>query len=178
MTIKLFSLIAAAAAVFLISVGLRHYVLNASADTRALSTRALYAAKYPDAAGHDQALNQWHGKVTVVNFWATWCPPCREEIPELSLLQEQYRKRGVVVVGISTDEVAKIREFSAEIKVNYPLLAGSDGAMDVAASLGNNKGVLPYTAIVNVDGRVVKTYFGRVTKALLEETLLPLLATH
>lgn len=175
---KISALLAAALAVFIISLGIRHYVLNSSADVSALSTQALYAATYPDAAGHAQALNQWRGKLTVVNFWATWCPPCREEMPELSQLQEQYRERGVIVLGISTDDVAKIREFGQEIKVSYPLLAGNDDAMNIAASLGNDKGVLPYTAIVKADGTVVKTYFGRISKVRLEETLLPLLSVH
>ena len=178
MSKKLFALLGAALAVFIISLSLRHYILSSSGDASALSTQALFAATYSDASGQVQAVSQWRGKLAVVNFWATWCPPCREEMPELSQLQDQYRERGVVVLGISTDDVAKMREFNVETKVSYPLLAGTDDAMNIAASLGNDKGVLPYTVIVNPNGVIVKTYFGRVNKALLEQTLLPLLATH
>src|SRR5947209_7882989 len=101
---KLFPLLGAALAVFIISLGLRHYILSSSGDVSTLSTQALFAAAYPDASGHAQAVSQWQGKLAVVNFWATWCPPCREEMPELSQLQDQYRDRGVVVLGISTDD--------------------------------------------------------------------------
>src|SRR3954469_8437187 len=123
---KLFALLGAALAVFIISLSLRHYILNSSGDVSTLSTQSLFAAAYPDASGQTQAVSQWRGQLAVVNFWATWGPPCREEMPELSQLQDQYRDRGVVVLGISTDEVAKIREFNAETKVSYPLLAGTD----------------------------------------------------
>jgi peroxiredoxin len=175
---KLLTLLGAALAVFIISLGLRHYILSPSGNVSAFSTQALFEATYPDASGKVQAVNQWRGKLAVVNFWATWCPPCREEMPELSQLQDQYGERGVVVLGISTDDVAKIHEFNAETKVSYPLLAGTDEAMNVAASLGNDKGVLPYTVIIKPDGTILKTYFGRVNKLLLEQTLLPLLTTQ
>src|ERR1051325_6762894 len=123
---KLFALLGAALAVFIISLGLRHYILSSSSDVSALSTQSLFAAIYPDASGQAQVVNQWRGKLVVVNFWATWCPPCREEMPELSQLQDQYRERGLVVLGISTDDIAKMREFNIDTKVSYPLLAGTD----------------------------------------------------
>jgi len=173
---KSLQILAAALAIIVLGLATRHYLINPSLPESAnLSSAALYAANFADADGKPQALRQWQGKITVVNFWATWCPPCREEMPELSRLQDEYRDHGVVVLGISTDDVDKIREFAKEVHVSYPLLAGDMAGMDLAASLGNDKGVLPYTVIIKADGTVAKTYFGRVDQPLLAQTLLPLI---
>jgi peroxiredoxin len=80
-----------------------------------------------------------------------------------------------MVLGISTDEVNKIREFSKAHPVSYPLLSGNTEAMDLAISLGNDKGVLPYTVVIDTNGAIVKTHFGQVNQKLLEQTLLPLI---
>lgn len=151
----------------------RHFIWG---PTPAISSEALYAASFPDSQGKMQTLEQWRGKLLVVNFWATWCPPCREEMPELSQFHERYHDKGIVVLGIATDDVGKIREFTKETKVSYPLLAGDLDAMNLGNALGNNKGILPYTVILDREGNVVKTYFGRVNSMMLEEALLPLLA--
>lgn len=135
---------------------------------------ALFAASFPDQQGATQSLGQWRGKVVVVNFWATWCPPCREEMPELSAFQEQYRSRDVVVLGISTDDVAKIRDFAKESPTSYPLLAGDFEAMSLAESLGNNKGILPYTVLIRRDGSIAGAYLGRVNMKILENDVLAL----
>jgi peroxiredoxin len=134
-----------------------------------------FAATFPDHNGTAQAFSQWRGKVLVVNFWATWCPPCREEMPELSAFQDQYRAKDVVVLGISTDDVAKIRDFAKESPTTYPLLAGDFVAMSLAESLGNNKGVLPYTVLLRRDGSVAGAYLGRVDMKILEKDVLALI---
>jgi len=140
-----------------------------------LAATALFAASFPDSAGQTQSLKQWQGKILVVNFWATWCPPCLEEMPELSQLNETYQNRNVAVIGISTDDVAKIRTFAKNSPVSYPLLAGDFEAMNLSERLGNSKGALPYTVIVRPDGTIANSYFGRINQALLEQTLLPLI---
>ena len=111
----------------------------------------------------------------VINFWATWCPPCREEMPELSELNTEYQDKNVIVIGIALDEIALIKEFNAENKMSYPLLAAEDTGGNLAANLGNNKSALPYTVIIKPDGTVANTYFGRISKPLLEEALLKLI---
>jgi peroxiredoxin len=162
-------------AIILLGIAARYFYTSPDSDS-ALSTEALFAATFPDAEGQQQAMSQWRGKTLVVNFWATWCPPCREEMPELSKLHEQYRDQNLVVIGISTETPAPIRDFIKTMPVSYPLLAGDLAAMDIGASLGNDKGVLPYTVIISADGHIAKSYFGRVDQALLEQTLVPLLA--
>lgn len=150
---------------------------SGSGSANALSTEALFSASFPDPGGKIQALSQWRGQVLVVNFWATWCPPCREEMPELSRLQEKYQSAGLTVLGISTDDVDKMQEFAQKNPLAYPLLAGDFEAASLAASLGNNKSVLPYTVVVGRDGQVAATYFGKLDMRALEQDLQPMLST-
>jgi thiol-disulfide isomerase/thioredoxin len=156
---------------------IRYFFLNGASvqDGNGESTQALFANTYPDENGKPQALKQWQGKVIVLNFWATWCPPCRDEMPELSELYTQYQNKNVIVLGMAIDEMALVKEFNTEAKISYPLLIAEESGMEIASGLGNNKGVLPYTVIIKADGSVAKTYFGRITKPLIEETLLNLL---
>ena len=136
---------------------------------------SLYNIRFPDVQGHPHALKQWQGKVLVLNFWATWCPPCREEMPELSAMQNQYKNQNMVILGLSTDDLDKTKAFIRTAPVSYPILAGDIDAMNLAESLGNNRGILPYTVIVDTNGTVVKAFFGRINQQLLEETISPML---
>ncbi len=138
------------------------------------ATQVLFAATFPDEKGQPQNLKQYAGKIVVLNFWATWCGPCREEMPELSKLNDAYKDKNLVVLGVAIDDVAAVSKFIKETKVNYPLFAADMDGMQIATNLGNDKDVLPYTVIIKADGSVAKTYFGRVTKPLLEETLVNL----
>lgn len=160
----------------LLGIAARYFSHTPANGSTSVETNTLFAARFPDGKGQAQAISQWHGKTLVVNFWATWCPPCREEMPELSQLHAQYGDQGLVVVGIAAETLEPMREFAKTTSVSYPLLAGDLAAMELAASLGNDKSVLPFTVIISADGSIVKSYFGRVNKALLEQTLLPLLA--
>ena len=164
--------------VLIISLGfaVRHFILNAQADDKGKAfTQALFNATMPDEKGHPQALKQYAGKVVVLNFWATWCEPCREEMPELSKLHDTYKNKNLVVLGVAIDDVGAVSNFVKETKVSYPLFAADMQGMQYATNLGNDKDVLPYTVIIKTDGTVAKTYFGRVTQHLLEETLSKLL---
>ena len=140
-----------------------------------LSTASFFAATLPNENGVGQVLSQYKGKIIVLNFWATWCPPCREEMPELSQLHSENQSKNVVVLGVAIDEIGLVKEFTHETPVSYPLFVAEDAGMALYNDLGNDKGVLPYTVIIDTNGKVVKTYFGRISKALLEATLKPLL---
>ena len=154
----------------------RYFMLNSHADDNGkVATQALFAANLPDEKGRPQALKQYAGKIVVLNFWATWCEPCREEMPELSQLYDAYKNKNVIVLGVAIDDVGAVGNFVKETKVSYPLFAADMQGMQYATNLGNDKDVLPYTVIIKADGTVAKTYFGRVTKPLLEETLSKLL---
>ncbi|MBZ4200648.1 MAG: TlpA family protein disulfide reductase [Methylotenera sp.] len=140
-----------------------------------VSAAAFFNSKLVNEDGLSQDLMQYQGKVIVLNFWATWCPPCREEMPELSELHTQYQTNNVVVIGLAVDELSLVKEFAEASPVSYPLLVGEDEGMQLASDFGNNQGVLPYTVIIGQDGKVLKTYFGRISKALLSDALKPIL---
>ena len=140
-----------------------------------LSTQSFFAAKLVDNNGVQQALSAYKGKIIVLNFWATWCPPCREEMPELSQLNQLYKNKNVVVLGVAIDELRLVKEFSVATPVSYPLFAAEEEGMALGEALGNNKGVLPYTVIINAEGNITETFFGRISKPLLETRLKTLL---
>ena len=132
---------------------------------------ALYATALPDLDGHIQTLGQWRGKVLVVNYWATWCLPCRDEMPMFSALQTRYAAHGVQFVGIADDQVGKVREFVRQTPVAYPLLIGGMDAFGITADFGNAAMGLPFTIILDRDGQLQSSALGRVDEAALTRQL-------
>ena len=149
---------------------------SVQSDYQSLSTQAFFSSNLSNENGVIQALSQYKGKIIVLNFWATWCSPCREEMPELSQLHAEYQHRNVVVLGIAIDEPGSVKTFMQSAPVAYPLLVSENEGMALGGGLGNNKDILPYTVIINAEGNVVKTYFGRINKPQLEATLAAILA--
>lgn len=127
----------------------------------------LLGVTLPDTAGTEQALAQWRGKVLVVNFWATWCAPCREEMPEFVRAQADLGGRGLQFVGIAIDSPDKVRPFVEEIGLNYPSLIGGYGAMELSKTLGNRLMALPFTVVVDRRGAIVHTQLGPLRDAQL-----------
>ena len=136
---------------------------------------AVLALSLPDLDGTTQPLAQWRGKVLIVNFWATWCAPCREEMPEFVAAQARDGGKGVQFVGIAVDDVDKVRVFAKEIGLNYPALIGGYGAIELSKTLGNNLSALPFTVILDRAGRVAHTQLGPLKQAKLDRLLADLL---
>lgn len=136
---------------------------------------ALLSTVFPDLAGQPRRLRDWNGKVAACNFWATWCEPCREEIPLLISLYDKYRDRGVEIVGIGVDQLSKIVEFAANYKITYPLLIGDARALELMRSLGNEAGALPYTVLLDRRGAVAYRKLGPFRQGELDAILGPLL---
>lgn len=111
----------------------------------------------------------------IVNFWATWCPPCRVEIPQFIKVQEKYRSRGLVLVGVAMDKKDAVRAYADEIGINYPVLLGDLEAMELSRKAGNRFGALPFTLIIDRTGRIIATELGGLTQAKLEPIIGPLL---
>jgi len=136
---------------------------------------ALMAARLPDLNAQPQALEQWRGKVIVVNFWATWCAPCRDEIPELVKFQGEYGPKGVQIVGIAIDQADKVRPYAAKMKMNYPILIGDAEGVELAQRAGNPLGGLPFTVVMDRHGNAVQSHLGSLTADKLQEIIKPLL---
>jgi thiol-disulfide isomerase/thioredoxin len=105
---------------------------SVATSVEAAPVTPLLGITLPDPDGKDQAIAQWKGKILVVNFWATWCAPCREEMPMFMRLQEAQRGKGVQFVGIAVDNVDKVRQYASDLKLNYPTLIGGFGAMELS----------------------------------------------
>ncbi len=115
-----------------------------------------------DRLGHRTPIATWGGKSLVLNFWATWCAPCRREIPLLQALQRQLAGREVAIVGIAVDHRDDVARFADQLKITYPLLIGEQDALDVAAAFGVQSPVFPFTVFTDRRGEVVALFMGEL----------------
>ena len=136
----------------------------------AVSPTALYAASFTDESGTSQALGRYQGKLLVLNFWATWCGPCREEIPAFTRVQRRWAARNVQFLGLSDEDREKVARFTREVPVNYPLWVGN-GVGDLGRRLGNRLGVLPFTVIVGPAGEILDSKVGAYSEREMEQKI-------
>ncbi|NHZ31987.1 TlpA family protein disulfide reductase [Massilia rubra] len=123
---------------------------------------ALFAETLNNPAGTPQALAQWKGKPLVVNFWAPWCPPCVEEMPELAEVAREHSAKNINIIGIGIDSPTNIAEFTSKFNISYPIYVAGISGTELSRKLGNSAGGLPYTVLIGADGQVKKTYLGRI----------------
>jgi thiol-disulfide isomerase/thioredoxin len=168
-------LVVVAVAVLAVAAGIGVQYWRISGTPGDAANEALQAARFTDLQGETQSVERWRGKVIVVNFWATWCAPCREEIPMFVKLQEKYGERGLQFVGVAIDQPAKVRPFASEFGMNFPVLIGGADAIELTRSLGNKASVLPFTVILGRDGRITATETGAVKEGRFESFLATLL---
>jgi len=142
-----------------------------SAPIPAISPGALYASTFPDLQQREQSLGQWPQDWLLVNFWATWCVPCREEMPILAKTQAKYAKRHLKVIGISADPAAKAANFAQNNAISYLLLADESRAISFSQRLGNRDGALPYSVLVSPGGAIVWTHAGPIDGTALDMLL-------
>ena len=154
------------------TLALRHYVPSASPPADA---SALFALTFTDTQDQPQAMAQWQGNTLVVNFWATWCAPCIEEMPDLQKVQTEYLSRGVKVVGLAIDNEAAVKRFADEMKLQFPLLLAGATGSELIRQLGNPSGAMPFTLLIDQRGRIVQSKLGRLRaielRAWLDEEL-------
>ena len=144
---------------------------DAGSEKVPLETAALFAQSFDDADGHLQPMNQWQGRLLVVNFWATWCAPCIEEMPDLQRVQAEYAERGVTTVGVAIDNASAVKRFRDEQNIALPLLVAGAAGTELVRQLGNASGALPYTVLVDRGGSVVQSKLGRLQASELRAWL-------
>ena len=166
---------AIAVAVIALAVGVATALWQREGNDAVRDGTAVLDLVLPDVDGHQQALAQWRGKVLVVNFWATWCAPCREEMPQFVAAQARDGAKGLQFVGIAVDDPGKVQTFARELKLNYPALIGGFGAIELSKALGNDLAALPFTVVVDRQGRVAATQLGPLKQAKLDALLARLL---
>jgi thiol-disulfide isomerase/thioredoxin len=125
----------------------------------------------PDLDGKPRNINEWRGKVIVLNFWATWCPPCREEIPLFINMQDKYGPRGLQVIGVAIDKTEDVKNYQEFNFINYPVLVGQDEVMGLMKQYGNRIASLPYSVVMDRQGRVLGRKVGAYQRAELQAVL-------
>jgi len=131
--------------------------------------------RLPDLSGREVTSSTWAGKVLVLNYWASWCPPCLREIPMMIRAQESLHERGVQFVGIALDRVEDVRSFIAEYPLNYPVLIGNPESVELSRRLGNRIQGLPFTVVFDARGRRVFSRIGEIDSEELAAELDALL---
>lgn len=156
---------------------LRDAEYSPTSQSPTAGAEALFTTSLKDLHGNTQDFRQWRGGVLAVNFWATWCAPCRKEIPEFIRVQDKYRQQGLTFIGIAIDNKENVDQFVKEFGVNYPVLIDDTNAIELSRKLGNRYGVLPFTAFIGRDGILASSEFGGLDSVKLERIVGPLLAT-
>lgn len=139
---------------------------GASAETRMRPEFSL-----PDIDGTLQNVSAWDGKALIVNFWATWCKPCRREIPLLNEMHDELAARDIQILGIAIDDPAAVRDFAGQVEISYPVLVGEQQAIEVAEAFGAEVIALPLTVFTDHSGKVIDMHAGEIERPDLEAAI-------
>jgi peroxiredoxin len=168
-------IVTVAAIAFISGLSVRGLLSSPQAKSNQESQNQLPEFSLPDLGGKQHDIKEWQGKVLVINFWATWCPPCLKEMPEFEAIHAEYAKKGLQVIGIALDDAEPVKEFIASKKITYPILMGEDQGMKIAHDLGNIVNTVPFTVIVDKKGHLIKSQMGTLTREQLLGLVTPLL---
>ena len=166
------ALIVGAAALGAVAVGALVGALGVQAGSGAAQ---LLSTRFVDLSGRPRRLLEWQGRVVLCNFWATWCEPCRDEVPLLVAAEQRFHAQGLVIVGIGIDSADKIRQFSQTYAITYASLVADASALQLLRKLGNPSGGLPYSVLLDRSGAVAHRKLGAFSSTELQQVLASLL---
>jgi thiol-disulfide isomerase/thioredoxin len=126
--------------------------------------------RLPDLNDKPRAISEWNDKVIVLNFWASWCTPCLKEIPIFNKVQREYAD-DVQFVGLAVDNKPAVQEFISKVPIDYPVIYGERNAFKIIKAYGNSKGVLPYTVIIDKQGKIAAILMGGIDRKTLVRTI-------
>ena len=152
-------------------IGGAYFKMSSTTSHENFETKIFYNSITKHINNENVALSKFKGKWLLINFWATWCAPCREEIPDLNNLFNENKK--INLIGIAIDEIEDVKKFLIETPINYESLILSDmKGVEISKSLGNDKGVLPFTVLINPNGEVQNTFYGKLNITTLKSYLI------
>lgn len=158
---------AAAAGLLAAAAGAATWILWFQPETRPAFTMT-------DLEGEERAISEWDGDLVVLNFWASWCRPCVEEIPVFTELQDDFGDQGLQMLGVAVDNRDAARDFSERLEMNYPSFQGTTSGMELVEAYGNERGTLPYTVVIDRDGTIVH----RFDREIEREDIEPVIRKH
>ena len=147
--------------------------ISTNKTTSLATVRPLF--KLQDLEGKTRDVKEWDGQVLLINFWATWCPPCRKEIPAFIELQEKYKDKGFKIIGIALDEKQAVIDFTDPMGVNYPVLMAEQEGIKLSKAYGNSLGVLPFTVVVDRKGNIIHRQRTELSFEQVESMIKPLI---
>ncbi len=147
-------------------------------ETSALSTTTehpLTEFTLADLAGKHHNISEWKEKIRILNFWASWCPPCLKEIPEFIKIQDEFAEQGIQFIGIAVEDKHSVAEYIKSNPVNYPILIAGDAGIALSRQLGNAVNTVPFTLIVNRNNQIIYRQAGEMSRAKMLELIKAIL---
>ena len=138
-----------------------------------IQTVSLSTISLPNLKGEMQSLSKWQGKTLIINFWATWCPPCLKEIPDFIALQNEFKDKNIQFIGIALEDQQTVADYHAKMNINYPILIAEFTGAQMARLWGNVLNTVPFTVVINPEGEIIHRQMGEFSKQQILSIIQP-----